>query len=222
MDLGSVFALCIATFITSLVQLLVIAGLVVHTLILPRQRPRPQDVEAAIPRETTADIGRSGPYQSSIPPGSILVTRTSSMRSERIPPPNVPSRPEANHTVRTYSPATLPLLPPLEDHHPVQRQSEVSPLSSPTQRPASSAYSDSLYSDPTPPLSPQSRPSMPERGTYSTRNSLRDRYGQTVSEYLDQSIARDRKAEQREVRKESERAEKEAYERAMRNLPSGC
>jgi hypothetical protein len=183
MDLGSIFAICIATFIICLVQLLVIACLAGHALTQPRQRR--QDLEA---RDTT--VG-TGPHQHSIPEGSdIRATGDLDMSSERISspiPPPLPSRPEDVH----------PHAPQSEDIHPVQIHSDVSPLSSPSPRPISRASSDSLYSDPTPSPTPKSRPSNPEPGAR-PRESLRDVYN--LDTYLDRRMTSDREAYEREVR----------------------
>lgn len=194
MDLGSVFALCIATFIICLVQLLVIAGLAGHALNQPRQRR--QDLEA---RDT---IVGTGTYRHSMPEAGILGDQEFDMSSERIPsplppplPPPLPLRPKGAHPAQSH-----PNAPRSEDMQQVRSHRDVSPLSSP--RPISGASSDSLYSDPTPSPTPRSRSSNPQPGAR-PRESLRDVYN--LDTYLDRRMTSDW----------------EAYEREVKNVPNG-
>jgi hypothetical protein len=139
MELGSILALCIATLIIALVQLLVIAGLAGHALTQPRQRQEDEERPASPSLRT-----RSTPYQPpALPKTNPLQERTYISLSRAHDFPRTPNRAR-----RPYSPPPRPVNPHLRDDDsddslsvvshrqdlPQRRESSVSELSNP--RPA--------------------------------------------------------------------------------------
>jgi hypothetical protein len=141
MELGSILALCIATLIIALVQLLVIAGLAGHALTQPRQRQEDEERPASPSLRT-----RSRPYEPPAPPKTnplqegtyIPLSRAHDFprtpnRARRPYSPPPPPRPVNPHLRDDDSDVSLSVISHRQDV-PQRRESSVSELSNP--RPA--------------------------------------------------------------------------------------